>query len=60
MSGAATFEEMATRIGRYRPGFDVHTHEIGCVALIQPVFLPPGEWIEPPSDWKPQVQVGPT
>jgi putative restriction endonuclease len=60
MNGAATFDEMASRIGRYRPGFDVHTHEIGCVALIQPVFLPPGEWIKPPLDWKPQIQVGRT
>jgi putative restriction endonuclease len=59
-NGAATFDEMARRIGRYRLGFDVHTHVIGCVALIQPVFLPPEEWIEPPKDWKPQIQVGRT
>jgi putative restriction endonuclease len=60
MNGAETFDEMATRIGRYRPRFDVHAHEIGCVALIQPVFLRPDEWIERPADWKPQIQVGRT
>ncbi len=60
MNGAATFEEMARRIGRYRSGFDVHTHQIGCVALAQPLFLPPEDWIKPPADWKDPIQVGRT
>jgi putative restriction endonuclease len=60
MNGAATFDEMARRIRRYRPNFDVHADRVGCVALVQPFFLAPEEWVEPPADWKAPIQRGRT
>jgi putative restriction endonuclease len=60
MNGAATFEQMAHRVLRYRPTFDVHADKVGCVALVEPFFLPPDDWIEPPSDWAPPIQRGRT
>src|SRR5690348_11721032 len=39
-NGAASFAEMAGRVGRYRADFDVFTDQIGCCALVQPFFLP--------------------
>ena len=41
LNGAATLQEMARLTGRHPSGFDVHTHQIGCVALAQPLSLPP-------------------
>jgi putative restriction endonuclease len=29
---------------------------IGCVAITEPVFFAPDEWVDPPADWKPQTQ----
>jgi putative restriction endonuclease len=29
---------------------------IGCVAITEPVFFAPDEWVDPPVDWKPQTQ----
>ena len=59
-NGAATFQEMAQRIRRYRAGFDVHADSIGCVALAAPFFLPPDLWVAPPPDWAASIQVGKT
>jgi putative restriction endonuclease len=60
MNGAATFEEMEQRIRRYRPDFDVHADRVGCVALVQPFFLPREDWVEPPGNWKAPTQRGRT
>jgi putative restriction endonuclease len=60
MNGAVSFDEMAGRIRRYRPDFDVHADRVGCVALIQPFFLPREDWVEPPADWKAPIQRGRT
>ena len=59
-NGSATFKDMAQRIKRYRPAFDVHADSIGCVALAAPFFLPPDLWVAPPLDWHRSVQVGKT
>lgn len=59
-NGAASFGDMADRILRYRPGFDVHADRIGCVALIEPFFLPPADWVDPPADWSAPIQRGKT
>jgi putative restriction endonuclease len=31
---------------------------IGCVAITQPVFFPPDEWVPTPSDWSPTIVSG--
>jgi putative restriction endonuclease len=57
-NGAASFAEMAARVRRYRPDFDVYADQIGCVALTEPFFLPRELWIPPPSNWRGPTQVG--
>ena len=57
-NGAASFTEMAARIRRYRQGFDVVADQIGCVALVEPFFLPKAQWIPAPATWRAPTQVG--
>lgn len=58
-NGAATFDEMVTRIGRYRrQRIDVQGDQIGCLVLVEPFFLPESDWIEPPVDWAPNIVQG--
>jgi putative restriction endonuclease len=59
-NGAATLGEMIGRIRRYRAGFDEHADLIGCMALVQPFFLPPELWIPSPASWQGPTQVGRT
>jgi putative restriction endonuclease len=33
-------------------------HQIGCVAITEPLFFPPDEWVSTPSDWAPQIVSG--
>jgi putative restriction endonuclease len=60
-NGAATFEEMLTRIEGYRrtgrrdPS---GSYEIGCIMIAQPVFFPEGRWVPQPRDWAPQAVRG--
>jgi putative restriction endonuclease len=53
-NGAATFEEMCERIGRYRsdyaPGVAA-SYQIGCLIVGDPVFFAPDAWITQPTDW---------
>ena len=61
-NGAATFEEMSARIGKYRrepvaPGADP---TIGCILLEQPFFFEREAWIPAPSDWRAPTQQGKT
>lgn len=53
-NGARSFEEMRSRIARYRrTGDNDRTDfEIGCRILTQPFFFPRERWIPVPSDWK--------
>lgn len=58
-NGAASFEEMVTRIGRYRRGgVDIHGDSVGCLVLVEPFFLDESEWIAPPADWAPNIVQG--
>ena len=58
-NGAASFEEMVTRIGRYRrEKIDVHADQVGCLVLVEPFFLDEAEWIAPPGDWAPNIVQG--
>jgi putative restriction endonuclease len=58
-NGAATFEEMVNRIGRYRSGpVDIQADKVGCLVLVEPFFLDESEWIAPPADWAPNIVQG--
>jgi HNH endonuclease len=58
-NGAATFEEMVARIGRYRrTQIDVQADQVGCLVLVEPFFLNESEWIDPPGDWAPNIVQG--
>ena len=58
-NGAASFEEMVTRIGRYRrTQIDIHADHVGCLVLVEPFFLEQSEWIAPPADWAPNIVQG--
>lgn len=60
-NGAATFEEMSRRVGRYRR--DVKPHEdytIGCRIVVQPIFFPREQWIAQPPSWSKSIVVGKT
>jgi putative restriction endonuclease len=60
-NGAASFDEMVTRIGRYRrTKIDIHADQVGCLVLVEPFFLEQPEWIAPPSDWAPNIVQGKT
>jgi putative restriction endonuclease len=59
-NGCGSFEEMRERIQdiRARIRYDEATgsDEIGCIQLVQPVFLPPAAWVPQPIDWRPRTQ----
>jgi putative restriction endonuclease len=59
-NGAATFDEFATVLRARRPGLDMVADQIGCVAIVEPFFLPRELWIQPPADWPGPVQLGKT
>ena len=40
--------------------FDVDVDAIGCVAIVEPFFLPPASWVRQPADWPRSVQMGKT
>jgi putative restriction endonuclease len=58
-NGAASFEEMVARIGRYRhKPIDVQADQVGCLVLVEPFFLDESEWIAPPAGWAPNIVQG--
>ena len=59
-NGAPTLGEMVARVKRYRVGFDEHADQIGCMALVEPFFLPRDLWIPSPASWQAPTQVGRT
>jgi HNH endonuclease len=60
-NGAASFEEMVARIGRYRRGgVDIHGDQVGCLVLVEPFFFNEPEWIRPPADWARNIVQGKT
>jgi putative restriction endonuclease len=59
-NGAASYEEMRERIGRYRRN-PVRAHEtawIGCVVVSEPVLFPQDGWVPDPAGWKPNIVQG--
>jgi putative restriction endonuclease len=56
-NGAATLEQMRARVQCYATAHG-RDHRLGCIMVAQPVFLPDGQWIEQPRDWKKNVVSG--
>jgi len=60
-NGAASFDEMVARIGRYRrKAIDIHGDQVGCLVLVEPFFLDEPDWIPAPPDWAPNIVQGKT
>lgn len=62
-NGALNFQEMVSRIQRYRPGSGQRldpSHQVGCLMIGQPVFFEEGQWINQPGDWKKNIVQGKT
>jgi putative restriction endonuclease len=59
-NGAASLQEMRSRVARYRRASeDPRTdHEVGCILLEQPFFLPEREWIPTPASWSRNIVRG--
>lgn len=58
LNGVASLEEFLKRLGRYREGKAQEYSRIGFKIIAQPVFLDEADWIEQPTDWKPQIVTG--
>jgi putative restriction endonuclease len=59
-NGAATVEELRRRLGSNtgaRNAVDVD-RLIGCIAVTQPVFFTPDEWVRVPDDFSPSIMRG--
>jgi len=60
-NGAATFEEMRSKIVEYRSATDPHEDfKIGCIILQHPFFLPRTDWIPVPRDFSLNIVQGKT
>jgi len=58
-NGAATFEEMAERIRKYRPqSADELDPQVGCNVIVQPFFLDEVDWIPVPPSFSLHSQRG--
>jgi len=59
-NGCESFEEMRQRIreirSRIRYNEATGSDEIGCIQLVQPIFLPPAAWVPQPADWHVRTQ----
>ncbi|HZP97751.1 MAG TPA: HNH endonuclease [Candidatus Limnocylindria bacterium] len=61
-NGAPTYDEMRTRVERYRrAASDPRAeYQIGCVLLRDVFFLPRDLWVRAPDDWQPNIVRGKT
>ena len=61
LNGARSFDEMCTRIEKYRaakPTESRNLYRIGCIMLSQPVFFEDAAWVHQPHDWAPNTVSG--
>lgn len=57
-NGVESFDELLTRIRKYRRSNDALDPIIGCNVLAEPFFLPRSLWISVPADWAPNIVQG--
>jgi putative restriction endonuclease len=60
-NGAPTLVDVRRRVGKYRELAGEHEdYTIGCRIVVQPVFLPPEQWVPQPVSWGRSIVVGKT
>jgi putative restriction endonuclease len=59
-NGTRTFDELQSRIRRYRRKESAIDPIIGCNVLAEPFFFPRSEWIPIPTSWAPNIVQGKT
>ncbi len=62
-NGTADVYELVARLKRLsgNPGSEFTVDDwIGCLAINEPVFFPPDEWVTVPSDWRREIVSGKT
>jgi len=61
-NGAASFDEMRVRVGKYRDrsASPQHDYVVGARILVQPLFFPERLWIPQPDSWTRSIVVGKT
>ncbi|MHB8877795.1 MAG: HNH endonuclease [Myxococcaceae bacterium] len=57
-NGAASFDQMRSRIEGYARTGARSGHRVGCIMVAQPVFFADPDWVEQPRDWKRNVVSG--
>jgi putative restriction endonuclease len=58
-NGVPSHEALRAAIAKYRSNENiVSATNIGCRILVEPVFLPPGAWIDLPTSWKRNIVGG--
>jgi putative restriction endonuclease len=59
-NGVADISELLTRLSRLTGARAALTMDdwIGCLAINEPVFFPPDEWVALPADWQRQIVSG--
>ena len=59
-NGVRSLIEMRRRVEKYRTATSAQPedYEIGCIMLELPAFFGERDWIEPPLDWKVNIQTG--
>ncbi len=61
-NGTADVHELVGSLGRYSGTSTPMSMDrlIGCIAITQPVFFAPDDWVAAPSDWTPSIMRGKT
>ncbi|MEX0599765.1 MAG: HNH endonuclease, partial [Rhodothermales bacterium] len=61
-NGVRSELEMWSRVGHYvqklRGTPPPPNHEIGCLLIASPIFFPKEMWLDPPTDWSPNIVSG--
>lgn len=60
-NGVDSLEELRARLQRIRTGARIQADpggRIGCCLIAEARFFAPGDWIDPPRDWKVRTQTG--
>jgi putative restriction endonuclease len=57
-NGAASFDDMATRVRRYARHAEGAAHRIGCIMVTQPVFFAKRDWVPQPRNWHRNIVSG--
>ena len=60
-NGVGSLDALRERLGRIRAGARIDEdpqNRIGCSLIAEARFFAPGDWVDPPADWKPRTQSG--